>query len=521
MRPFVNKVTSNVKGFDGMWEAELGRHTLIVGPNRSNKTTIIQGLELGLTGIVDELMGRDEVKLAKLLSSLKPADQEALRASIELSNGRKGGFYMEAGSRASADNIVPEAMIHRVVRNALSGSNAKMVDAMVDWMDADGVTIDYIVDQLPKDHQAKYQDIADNMRRREKNEITILRKICDYAGKRQREYSSQAKNHEDFASNLADQVEQIRSASTIHKKIVDCVDEHKSAIDHLVSAAEWADENGVDQCPTCGSQVGNAHISVAHAHLKEQAIAPSKEEMEKLVYNITSIMSDSVRWNIAIKQKKKAGEARRYAEQYKDLKKCCTELLKRIVLEAFSEFKHKVNRYLPEDWNLDYNEELECVGLNQGDRGIFTSLSGAEWATVVTAVACAAGDTRDKDEPIVLVIEDRAWDPKTLSSVMKQLQKFNGQVVIQSTVKPRGRISSEWTVIESEKFVRKNKGIEEPVKKSKRIPKTRKNLLDALGFSADDIALMNDQTSKELSDRGLPATNIKIEDDGSWSVVGA
>ena len=85
----------------------------------------------------------------------------------------------------------------------------------------------------------------------------------------------------------------------------------------------------------------------------------------------------------------------------------------------------------------------------------------------------------------------------------------------------RGRISSDWTVIESEKFVRKNKGIEEPVKKSKRIPKTRKNLLDALGFSADDIALMNDQTSKELSDRGLPATNIKIEDDGSWSVVGA
>jgi hypothetical protein len=78
-----------------------------------------------------------------------------------------------------------------------------------------------------------------------------------------------------------------------------------------------------------------------------------------------------------------------------------------------------------------------------------TSLSGAEWARVLPALATVCGP---KDGKLgILIPEDRMWDPKTLFATMQAFRGIPQQVLLTSTVMPQNEadisIPDGWTVV--------------------------------------------------------------------------
>ena len=82
----------------------------------------------------------------------------------------------------------------------------------------------------------------------------------------------------------------------------------------------------------------------------------------------------------------------------------------------------------------------------QPDGFLHTALSGAEWARLTLAIACAASEGMDGLR--VFTPEERAFDPATLRDVMAALSEAPGQVIITSPVKHKGRLPKGWTVID-------------------------------------------------------------------------
>ena len=136
-------------------------------------------------------------------------------------------------------------------------------------------------------------------------------------------------------------------------------------------------------------------------------------------------------------------ESRAWAE----LTTACKRATEEMILDAIARFTARVQRFLPENdkFGLQMTKTTCRVGLWR-DSSLHTAVSGAEWARVMAAVACAC--TPSEAALPVLVPEDRAWDAKTLKSVLKGLDNYPGQVLVATTIKPYRSAPKGWTTIE-------------------------------------------------------------------------
>ena len=85
--PYVKHIQSNVK--KGVC-AELGPRTLIVGPNGSGKTSILNSLELALGGFATDVMGRGPIR--------KPGDLMVLSQDGKTLDSTAGTFKWQLGN---------------------------------------------------------------------------------------------------------------------------------------------------------------------------------------------------------------------------------------------------------------------------------------------------------------------------------------------------------------------------------------------------------------------------------------
>jgi len=92
---YAKTVASSVKG--GV-DVELGQKTVIVGPNGSGKTSIVQSLELATKGWASDIEGRDRAKLGQSLARLF-SDQSDMWSKVEFSDGMKFSWSMQQGTK--------------------------------------------------------------------------------------------------------------------------------------------------------------------------------------------------------------------------------------------------------------------------------------------------------------------------------------------------------------------------------------------------------------------------------------
>jgi len=161
---FIKAVESNVK--KGA-KVELTQRTLIIGPNGSGKSSIVNAVELALTGRASDVVGRVEVAKGIDLLALAPADAEALWSRATLSDGRTVEWRCErntkTGGAREATHTLPSDVKPtfpvRAVREALAGSPATVRAWLVGRIGS-AVSEAAITGMLPEDLHAAYADLT-------------------------------------------------------------------------------------------------------------------------------------------------------------------------------------------------------------------------------------------------------------------------------------------------------------------------------------------------------------------------
>ena len=79
--------------------------------------------------------------------------------------------------------------------------------------------------------------------------------------------------------------------------------------------------------------------------------------------------------------------------------------------------------------------------MDRGDTHHY-ALSGSAEARVLAAMAAAMGE-----QASMAIVEDRMWDPKTLSETLHHLEDCPAQVILMSTIPHRGRHRTGWEYV--------------------------------------------------------------------------
>ena len=375
------------------------------------------------------------------------------------------------------------------------------------------------------------------------------------------------------------------------------------------TSLDWAVRERIEQCPTCSSQVGLDHLVNCHTFFSntidavESANSTAREQLntftqervslerqyadaERQLLNITNTPSRTdagitledareslnrvslalnntmmlkSKWDQVIAAKQLIHNLNDEVDSYKEIKKSCDKAMSEILSLQSDRFVSVVQSHLPEDWvfqiklnDKDTGRRTFSMGLVRGGE-LHEALSGAEWASVTTAVAMAVSEINiPKDKPAVLIPEDRAWDGKTLSSVMRSFRNFNGQVIMASTIRPTGRAPAGWTIIDMDKTSASWLVSEDPLSEDKeevvvevgpvevteapqeevrkddtiRRPKNTATVTTAsaiaigmMGFSEEDISVMSKNTAADIIRKSLKPGDIEILSGGGYALI--
>jgi hypothetical protein len=343
---------------------------------------------------------------------------------------------------------------------------------------------------------------------------------------------------------------------------------------HAYAVLAYATSNNLSQCPACSSSVKLAHLQACQDHygaryqassdaddryldtitslsgwedevsrlqtlLDEAAPEPhivlvpavSEEDARNQVHAARQTLVDLERavsrWGDMSAARDTAAAMEKDAADYKWLASACTKAIGALLASQAASFSAKVQKYLPKAWIFgveleDEGRKVFRMGLKRGNK-LHCALSGAEWATVTTAVAMAIVG----DQTSLLIPEDRAWDSKTLKSVMQAFSAFPGQVVLASTERPSGRLPKGWDMINMDDWLKQQAVAEEPeeeakveapkVSNGKGVSKSSHRILKGMGFAPKLIKVMLADTAAELIRLGVVAKQVRINNDGSWS----
>jgi hypothetical protein len=143
------------------------------------------------------------------------------------------------------------------------------------------------------------------------------------------------------------------------------------------------------------------------------------------------------------------GEVGKRLVDIEALVKALDGLVKQFVDDALTSFCERVSMYLPDSdkFALRLTKTSAYLSLERKGKKII-ALSGAEWARVVAAVASALASKYPQSVPVLIVLPDRAWDPKTLRAAMQALLRSDAQVILTSTIKPHRGVPKGWSTVE-------------------------------------------------------------------------
>lgn len=341
-RPYVEHVYSNLKSprpNGDAWSIDIGQKTLLVGSNTSQKSTIVQAIELAIAGSADDIIGRSIVSDAALLLTLAPGDE--LGVTARFSDGQVASYncVREDGKvkRPAHDGPGSQSLVHRSVAAALSGSATTARKAFLEWSGGDVSRTD-ILACLPSKLHERYNDIAQH-RGRDLSETKTLIEVLNYANTRAREISKEIKGANLIIESIGDSVDAMPTDATMEKmrfavsearEILDasiraansgmteeekvaeldrlakqlnawqqntstCEQQKKDLLSQLPHKGENVDlaieivtvaaQHGLDQCPVCSSHVGLEHLNKCQAFYEQQVKSweqQSKSIIDKL-----------------------------------------------------------------------------------------------------------------------------------------------------------------------------------------------------------------------------------------------
>jgi hypothetical protein len=509
---YVTHVESNLKG--GV-SADLSPFTLIVGRNGARKTAIVASVELALTGVVSDVIGRASVGTtganAWMIADMAPADAGP-SARARLSSGVVATCEAKRTDtgigRAKAQNTYPDAFPLRTVREKLAGSPETIRQWLLERATGQITEAD-IVGRLPESLRPAY-GVAASAAIPGMAPVAVLLAVIEQTAKRGRDAKKRAEEQANYAAQRAAELGAEPTAAdlvaaqtaadawsplpdvaglraTMDARIADFERDKASyltlsagvtpadtdlaakidALRPVADAARWHAAKGQQGCVVCGTQGltpatftarSNAidavivestaqvarTLDVRAAHQRAQA--SSQRAIDAVAVYEAAVAAVAARsyataedprvvnhrlqtaaqgWAAVRAAQTRAAQERAAVASADGLHAGCLWVVRSLVEAAREAFIARVQAFLPATDVFD-------LRLREGDRDVcrvgflragqlHTALSGAEWARLCLALACATAPI-DPQAPTVIVPEERAFDPHTLADTLRAIR---------------------------------------------------------------------------------------------------
>lgn len=434
---YATSVKTNLKSPDGgQYQLRLAPKICIVGPNESNKSAIAEALQLAMSGQAAGLAFKTKpAKQDPLLTAMIPWGQQRGYTEVQWGNGSRSSWALTAGKRAVHTGPKMGALPLADIRAALQGNDSTRARFLYGWLCSPMESRAFLA-RIPAMLHSVVAEVSSAAARNDETPVNVGA-FLTAVGQNKRKASSAAK-----------------------------------AVDSLLAGLGTIQEVSEDKIEGLQRQLERAAtkrvLQTLHAIGKAQPNVPTREALEALAHTLGG--KEAVRVIPAFEESwEQAKEAVLHQRLAKTASQAVTSkahhqgrgdmlslLEKEVLAVVFSEIHKRgaqlirsVSRYLPPkqslcvDWGDDLQPDRVRLGLQKGEHQHFT-LSGSTEARFLAALACAAATP---ENPLV-VVEDRMWDATTLAQMMAVLEKSPAQVVVMSSIMPRGRRRKAWQYVE-------------------------------------------------------------------------
>jgi hypothetical protein len=488
----IRRVESNVKAG---CQVDLGPKTLIVGPNRSGKSTIVNAIELATTGRASDIAGRTTLALDAELATLMPPGAESVFARAFYTRDdqlpdaveRQVSWSLEKGhkaTRAAVPAPAPEVVFPlRDVRENLTKSPETARKWLLGLVAAE-VTWDAVLKRIAPALHARVTTLASGT-------VAGLPVALDTAKRQGRAAVAKAEalrepvatpiTHAPPPAAVPDlaalNAAAVRTEAEVSaaQQALDALPRHDAAEtemgERIVSVLKGTIAARVAKCACCGldgpvdrfptrlravETIIAAGRKVAADRVAAQARVQTALNARSLAWAARSAAQataaavtaavGAVVADVSQEREAEAVAADRDAAAWKELADAIERVMGGLVSESRVAFEESVQRFMPSGMQfgldlMDGDREVCRFGLRDG--ALRSALSGAEWAIVTAALAAA---TTPPDAHAIIVPEERAFDPRTLFETLLAFDSCPSQVIITSPVMPTD-VPSGWTVI--------------------------------------------------------------------------
>jgi len=400
----IKKVRTNIKSRTGEpYSVELGRCTLLIGPNESGKSSVAEACQLALTGSASGLFLRNRpVKAGNQLAALKPKGAEFVFSEAELEDGSTSRWELEPGSRPKRTGVKGVSLPVSDLRTAFSGSTLTIHKFLYSKL-------------CPEETSRPTLERLGHVSKEKRNietEIKNLRGLLsEFSSAHEVDNSEIYSNWEKLFKAL--QFEFLRKAYRKHQ-----TEDIKKMLLDLGDLEELKSiENSADISERLISLIGSSAVYKS-ARSARDMISSLEEKLSSLKEEESAVSS------------------------------AISEVLYREGSGLIWSYINNVAEYLPDAGEFAISAGGN-FGLYQGEGDDFRSaLSGSTEARVLAAMAAAL--PTHSDGPSLIVVEDRMWDHQNLAKTMQALEKSLHQVIIMTTTKPRGRQRAGWKYVFTE-----------------------------------------------------------------------
>lgn len=424
----IRTIKTNIKsGSDEL--IVVGPKTLLHGPNESGKSTIVEAIQLALTGGVYGVLFKDKiVKSGSQLCGLGDGD---LYAEIEMEDGEQMRWDLSPGSKPTSAGYGPGVFPIAELHNVLKGSPATIRKFFF---------------------RIFGEDISGN-----DLEASFPKSSYDLSvplGELLPDLGPTAYCPDDILGALTKAGAQKRGAkgeSTAAKKMLGAFSRAEK-IDPKLLTESWGELVDGIRFEWTKKLLKAGLIDKSTAQSISKTIGLPKELVGLRDSTVVSEeIEDYLELDALYQSLLAANDVAEVSEQrsksFAELETALNDFIYTQLKEPLQQYVKRVNKFLPKGdvFTIEYDKSTFLVGLERGGV-VHHALSGSTEARVLAAMA--AGLSGDSDEYSIIVVDDRMWDTQTLAEMMNLLEQTSSQVFVMSTLKPRGRQRSAWTYIE-------------------------------------------------------------------------
>ena len=422
------RIITSVKSPNGLpYEVNLGKNTILIGSNEAGKSAIAESLQLARTGSAYGLLYRDKpIKDGNLLSALMPKETDICVANAFLDNGENSIWELERGKRPTQTGPKGTTLSVAELHGVMAGNpetQGKFFWKQLCTEVSLGNLLGLIDDGL--------------------HESLVL--VCP------------------VMEGSVDLVEAITRLGKIQRSQTSVVKAGQIALESLGSFQDVSDAELVE----VGKGLSRAHLrdilQVIYVDYREDPTLQASHVLRHLVKMLggqdavgripsTEDVQGEYAEVLLSKRLSRAASAARGGEKrardlqvsLKKLKEALLDVLFSMVEAAAKNFSDTVSSFLPEGekFIFEVHGRALLIGLRRNNED-HTALSGSTEARVLAAISAALGDEND-----LIVVDDRMWDSATLAKTMKVLEKAESQIILMTTVKPKGKRRSGWKYVE-------------------------------------------------------------------------